>query len=233
MLKVGLTGGLASGKSFVASCFARWGAHVLHADKAGHAVLQPDGEAYSEVVREFGETILGLDGAIDRKALGAIVFNDPDKLDRLNSLVHPHVFERQQAFFGEVAREDPGAIAVVEAAIMVETGSYKHYDRLVLAVCPPEVQIERFVEREGATEEAAKARMARQMPLEAKVPFADFLIDTSGTKDDTVSPRAGSLGETERGGSLRAPSSHELYPLPPSLDDSAVSCGVRSRDHVD
>jgi dephospho-CoA kinase len=186
VLKVGLTGGLASGKSFVASCFARWGAHVLHADEAGHAVLEPGGEAYAGVVAEFGDAILRPDSTIERKALGAIVFADPAKLEKLNALVHPHVFARQQAFFEEVERKDPTGVAVVEAAIMVETGSYKRYGRLVLAVCPPEVQIQRFVEREGASEEAARARMARQMPLADKIPFADYLIDTSGTKDETV-----------------------------------------------
>ena len=187
MLKVGLTGGLASGKSFVANCFARWGAHVQHADKVGHAVLEPGGEAYADVVRRFGDGILRADGTIDRKALGAIVFADPEKLALLNALVHPHVFARQRAFFQDVERKDPGGIVVVEAAIMVETGSYKNYDRLVLAVCPPEVQIARFLQRAGATEEAARVRMARQLPLAEKVPLADYLIDTSGTKDDTVS----------------------------------------------
>jgi dephospho-CoA kinase len=186
-LKVGLTGGLASGKSFVADCFARWGAHVLHADKVGHSVLEPGGEAYADVVGEFGDQVLGPDGAIDRKKLGAIVFAEPDKLARLNALVHPHVFTRQREFFEQVASKDPNAVAVVEAAIMVETGSYKEYDRLVLAVCPPEVQIARFIAREGASEEAARARMERQMPLAEKIPYADFLIDTSGSKDDTVS----------------------------------------------
>lgn len=186
MLKVGLTGGLASGKSFVADCFRRWGAHVLHADEAGHAALEPDGEAYADVVKAFGDGILRPDGTIDRKALGAIVFDAPRKLAQLNKLVHPHVFSRQQLFFQDVARKDPHGVAVVEAAIMIETGSYKHYDRLVLAICPDDVRIRRFVEREGATEQAARARMARQMPLAEKIPYADYSIDTSGSKDDTV-----------------------------------------------
>ena len=194
MLKVGLTGGLASGKSFVARLFEDWGARVMHADKAGHAVLEQNGEAYAEVVGEFGEGILRPDGSIDRKALGSIVFANPEKLAKLNSLVHPHVFARQSAFFEQVRHDVPDGIAVVEAAIMVETGSYKSYDQLVLAVCPPEVQIARFVEREGATEEEARARMARQMPLAEKIAYADYVIDTSGSKDDTVS-RARSVWE--------------------------------------
>ena len=187
MLKVGLTGGLASGKSFVAGCFARWGAHVLHADLVGHAVLEPGGAAYADVVRVFGDAILRADGTIDRKTLGNVVFADPEQLERLNALVHPHVFARQRVFFQDVERKEPAGVAVVEAAIMIETGSHKQYDRLVLAVCPPEVQIQRFVERESASEEAARARMARQMPLADKISFADYLVDTSGSKDDTVS----------------------------------------------
>lgn len=187
MLKVGLTGGLASGKSFVAGVFRACGARVVEADKIGHAVLLPNGEAYSEVVAEFGEGILRPDGEIDRKALGAIVFGDPERLERLNDLVHPHVFRRQEEFFESSAAEDPAAVAVVEAAILIETGGRERYDRIVLAYCPPEVQVERFIAREGGTEEQARARMARQMPLNEKIPFADYLIDTSGSKADTES----------------------------------------------
>lgn len=187
MLKVGLTGGLASGKSFVARIFRECGARVIEADKIGHAVLLPDGAAYRKVVAEFGDGILQPDGHIDRKALGAIVFGAPDRLERLNALVHPHVFRRQEEFFEAAAAEDPAAVTVVEAAILIETGGRERYDRIVLAYCPPEVQVERFIAREGGTEEQARARMARQMPLDEKIPYADYLIDTSGSKADTAS----------------------------------------------
>ncbi|MCB1022239.1 MAG: dephospho-CoA kinase [Bryobacterales bacterium] len=190
MLKVGLTGGLASGKSFVAEHFARWGARVLYADRVGHETLEPDGEAYAEVVAEFGDSILRPDGTIDRKALGAIVFADPDKLERLSALVHPHVLARQRAFFRQVREDDPQGVAVVEAAIMIETGSYKAYDRLVVAACPVAVQIQRFVERGGGGEADARARLARQIPLAEKVELADYVIDTSGSTDDTISRAA-------------------------------------------
>ena len=185
MLRVGLTGGLASGKSFVARVFRELGAHVIEADKLGHETLLPGGEAYAGAVAEFGEGILGPDGAIDRHKLGAIVFAEQARLDKLNALVHPAVFRRQQAFFEQVAAEDPQAVAVVEAAILIETGGRARYDRIVLAVCPPEVQVARFIAREGATAEQAWARMARQMPLSEKIPFADYLIDTSGTPAET------------------------------------------------
>lgn len=185
MLKVGLTGGLASGKSFIAQVFRDCGARVIEADRLGHQTLLPDGEAYVDVVAEFGDGILLPDGRIDRKALGGIVFADPKKLARLNSLVHPHVFRRQERFFEEAAAEDPGAVAVVEAAILIETGGRERYDRIVLAYCPEEVQIQRFMARDGGAEQQARDRMARQMPLAEKVPYADYLIDTSDSKADT------------------------------------------------
>jgi dephospho-CoA kinase len=186
MLKVGLTGGLASGKTFVASLLEKHSCHVIHADRIGHDVLLPDGEAYTGVVREFGCDILQPDGRIDRKILGKLVFSDPKRLETLNSLVHPHVFRREEEFFARIAAEDPAGIAVVEAAIMIEVGSYKRYDRLIVAWCTPEQQIARFREREGADEAEARARLERQMPLDAKRKFADYVIDTSGTKEDTA-----------------------------------------------
>ncbi len=186
MIKVGLTGGLASGKSFIGSELGRLGAHVLEADKLGHAILMPDGEAYADVVKLFGADILAADKTVDRKKVGAIVFKDPEKLKQLNSLVHPHVFNRQKQFFTQLEACDPDAVAVIEAAIMVESGSYKNYDRLILAACPRDVQIARFVEREKSTVEEAESRLDRQMPLEEKRRYADFVIDTAGTKSQTL-----------------------------------------------
>lgn len=186
MIKVGLTGGLASGKSFIGAELERLGAHVLEADKLGHAILMTDGEAYADVVELFGNEILSADSTIDRRKLGAIVFADPEKLKQLNALVHPHVFKRQNQFFAEIEARDPDAVAVVEAAIMVESGSYKNYDRLILAACPRDVQIARFVERERSTVEEAESRLDRQMPLEEKRKYADFVIDTAGSRSKTL-----------------------------------------------
>lgn len=179
MLKVGLTGGLATGKSYVAARLAELGCHVIQADTLGHEVLRRGAEAYDDVVAEFGEGVLGAGGEIDRKLLGAVVFPDAAKLSRLNSLVHPHVFRRQQAFFEALERDDPHGIGVVEAAIMIESGSYKRYDRLIVTVCPPEMQVRRFIKR-GGTEQGARDRLARQLAIEKKRAFADFIIDTSG-----------------------------------------------------
>ena len=186
MIKVGLTGGLASGKSFIGAELERLGAHVLEADKLGHAILMPDGEAYADVVKLFGNEILSADNTIDRKKVGAIVFSDPEKLKQLNALVHPHVFNRQRQFFAEIEARDPDAVAVVEAAIMVESGSYKNYDRLILAACPRDVQIARFVEREKSTVEEAESRLDKQVPLEDKRGYADFVIDTAGSRSQTL-----------------------------------------------
>ena len=185
MLKVGLTGGLATGKTYVAGLLEKLGCYIIHADQLGHEVLLPGGEAYDDVVAEFGSAVVAADGTIDRKALGSAVFSNPDRLEVLNALVHPHVFRRQNEFFDTVAQRDAHAVVVSEAAIMIETGSYKRYDRLMLTACPPEVQIQRFVERESATEEEARERLARQMPLDEKKKFADCIIDTSGTKAET------------------------------------------------
>jgi len=186
MLKVGLTGGLACGKSFVGETLASFGCLLIQADELGHAVLAPGGEAYDDVVREFGRGILDAEGRIDRRALAALVFRSPDRLARLNGLVHPPVFRREDQLMAEFAAREPHGIAVVEAAILIETGSYKHYDRVILVTCREEQQVERALRREGSVEGDVRARLSRQMPLEEKRKFADFVIDTSGQKEDTV-----------------------------------------------
>ena len=186
MLKVGLTGGLATGKSFVGSALAELGCHVLRADAVGHEVLEPGGEAYDAVIAEFGPQILREDATIDRRLLGSIVFGAPDRLAKLNSLVHPAVFRREEEFMNQVSARDPGAIAVIEAAILVETGSYRRFDRLVVAVCGRERQIERAIKRDRLTRREVEARLSRQLPLEEKKKVADYVIDTSGTKENTL-----------------------------------------------
>lgn len=186
MLRVGLTGGLASGKTFAGAEFERLGCAVLQADKVGHQILAGDVEVRSEIVREFGPGVLTGEGAINRRALSKIVFRDKDKLRRLNAIVHPRVFARFERFFDEVAAQYPDAVAMVEAAIMIESGSYKRYQRLVLAACPRELQVERFMRRDGASREEAESRLARQMPLDEKRRFADFVIDTGRTEADTL-----------------------------------------------
>lgn len=185
MLRVGLTGGYATGKSFVGECLARLGCHLLKADEIGHQVLEPGGEAYQPAVEAFGPGILGEDGRIVRRKLAALVFGDPERLNLLNSLVHPAVIRREEEWFETLRRQDPSSIGVVEAAILIETGSYRRFDRIVLVVCAPEQQVERAMRRDALSREEVEARLARQMPLEAKRAFAHWIIDTSGDKSAT------------------------------------------------
>ena len=186
MLHVGLTGGLASGKSFVGRALEDLGCYLIQADELGRQVIEQGGETYEAVVATFGKEILDPGGAINRKRLAAIVFPDLQQLARLNALIHPHVKIREKALVAEFAREHPDGIAVTEAAILVETGSYKDYDCLIVAVCRPEQQIERAMERDGASREEVLNRLRRQMPLDDKVKYADFVIDTSGSKENTL-----------------------------------------------
>ena len=186
MLRVGLTGGLASGKSFVGHALADLGCHLIQADEIGHQVLLPGAEAYDASVHEFGDGILDDDGYIDRRRLGAIVFDDPERLRKLSSFVHPAVVQREERLIAEIAARDAKAIVVVEAAILVETGSYRRYDRLIVAWCRRELQIERAMKRDSSTREEVLARLDRQLPLEEKLKVADYLIDTSGTKEETL-----------------------------------------------
>ena len=185
MLKVGLTGGLASGKSFVGAALERLGCKLIEADKLGHEVLLPGGSAYSGVVKEFGRGILNPDFTIDRKRLALEVFAKKERLVTLNSLVHPEVRKRTDELIAGYSAADPDAIVVVEAAIHIETGGYKRFDRLILVVCEERQQIERAMER-GATRAEALARLASQMPLAEKRKYADYVIDTSGAKEDTL-----------------------------------------------
>jgi len=186
MLSVGLTGGLASGKSFVGRALADLGCLLIRADDLGRDVQEPGGEAFADIVKEYGRGILAPDGSIDRRRLAAEVFHDPERLKRLNALVHPPVRARERRMREEFAREHPNGIAVTEAAILIETGSYREYDKLIVAICRPEQQIERAMARDHLTREEVLDRMRRQMPLEEKRKYADYVIDTSGNKEDTL-----------------------------------------------
>ena len=190
MLRVGLTGGLATGKSLVGDTLVNLGCHLLQADQVGHAVLAPDGEAYAAVIAQFGTGIVDPGGVINRKRLAGIVFGDPAQLTRLNALVHPAVFARQEAWFAEIAAREPKAVAIVEAAIMVETGSFRRYDRIILTVCREEQQIARAMARDGLTEVQVRERIARQLPESEKRKKANYVIDTSGTLDQTLEQTA-------------------------------------------
>jgi dephospho-CoA kinase len=186
MLKVGLTGGLACGKSFVAEALAGLGCHVIEADRVGHEVMEPGGEAYDGVLATFGAGILDADGKIDRLRLAEHVFAVPAELEKLNAIVHPAVRARALRQFRELAAHDPRGIVIYVAAILIEAGAHREVDKIIVVSCAREQQIERAMHRSGASEAGVMARLERQMPLEKKKELADYIIDTSGTKDDTL-----------------------------------------------
>ena len=190
MLAVGLTGNIACGKSFVASVLRDLGSRLLDADSVAHDLLRPGEATRDRVVEAFGGQVALEDGTIDRRALGALVFADPAKRDLLNSIVHPEVRRRIEAWLAESAASEPAGIAVVQAALMVESGSYRLYDRIIVVTCPPEMQLARLVSRDGSSKEHARTRILSQMPQEEKARYAHYRIDTAGgfdaTRDQTV-----------------------------------------------
>ena len=179
MLRVGLTGSIAVGKTFVTGVLAELGCHVLDADELAREVVMPGSVALSEVVAAFGDDVIQDDGSLDRSKLGSIVFADPAKRQLLNSILHPYIIARQDEQLREWETADPDGIAVVDAALMIESGGYKRFDKLIVVHCRPEVQLERLMAREGISIEEAQRRVASQMPQEEKLKFADYSIDTS------------------------------------------------------
>lgn len=184
MLRVGLTGGIASGKTTVAAMFRARGARVLEADRIAHRLMAPGQPAYNEIVTAFGREILSADGTIDRKRLGAIVFADAARREQLNRIVHPRVIAEQENELARIAREQPGAVAIVEAALLIEAGYHKQLDKLVVTWCRPEQQLERL-QAKGLSREDAERRIAAQLPAEEKRRLADYVIDCSGALAET------------------------------------------------
>ena len=185
MLKVGLTGSIAVGKSFVLSVLGELGCATFDADKIAHSVMEPGRPAYEDVVSEFGREVLAEEGTIDRTKLGAIVFADEARRTRLNQIVHPRVIEEQNRLLREVEASTPDGIAVMDAALIIESGGYKRFDKLIVAFCDRETQIGRLMRRNGITREDAELRIAAQMSSDEKRRYADYEIDTSGTFDQT------------------------------------------------
>jgi dephospho-CoA kinase len=188
MLRVGLTGGIATGKTTVAAMLRELGCRLLEADKIAHQMIEPGGAAYDEVVREFGRGILTAEALVDRKKLGAIVFADPARLARLNAIVHPPVLKEQMRQLAAIEKSDAHAVAVVEAALLVEASFDRELDYLVVTWCTPEQQLARLTDPgrgRGLTLERARQRIAAQMPIEEKKKRADALVDCSGTLEHT------------------------------------------------
>ena len=179
MLRVGLTGSIGVGKSFVGSVFVELGCRLLDADETAREVVLPGTEGLNAIVREFGPDVLQTDGTLDRKTLGSIIFVNPEKRQRLNGILHPRIIERQDEVLHRWEAEDPNGIAIVDAALMIESGGYKRFDKLIVVHCRPEVQLERLMLRDGLSLDEARNRIDSQMPQSEKQKFADYLIDTS------------------------------------------------------
>lgn len=192
MLRVGLTGGIASGKSIVGEMFVACGAHLIKADQIAHELMQPGQAVYEEVVRHFGAGILNPDGTVSRPKLAEAAFGNhstPSRVDELNRIVHPAVIRRQESWMDKVGEKDCHAVAIVEAALILEAGAGKRFDRLVVVTCRPEQRIQRFADRLKLDQETARnqvrRRMSAQLPDEEKIKAADYVIDNSGSLDST------------------------------------------------
>lgn len=191
MLKVGLTGSIAVGKSFVCDVFRELGCRVLDADKTAREVVEPGTVGLHRIVSEFGSDVLTGDGRLDRAKLGSVVFADAEKRNLLNSIVHPLVIEVQDAWLIEAEKADPGGVAIIDAALMIESGGYRRFDKLIVVWCAPEIQLRRLMLRDNLSEAEAEKRVAAQMPQEEKKRFADYLIDSSAGFDDVRGQIAG------------------------------------------
>jgi dephospho-CoA kinase len=179
MLRVGLTGSIGVGKSFVASVFVELGCHVLDADQTAREVVMPCRPGLKELTEAFGEEILNADGSLDRKQLGTLIFADQSQRERLNHILHPFIIVRQDEIMNAWEAEDPGGIGIIDAALMIESGGYKRFDKLIVVHCRPEVQLERLMLRDKLSRDEALRRINSQMSQEEKQKFADYLIDTS------------------------------------------------------
>jgi dephospho-CoA kinase len=184
MLRLGLTGGIASGKSAVAAMLREMGFSVLDADSLAHRLIEPGNSAYDELLKEFGPAVLAPGGRVDRAKLSAIVFNDRARLDRLNAIIHPRVAEIVFSQFAEWERAGTRDAAFVEAALLIESGIHKKLDGLVVAWCEPQQQLQRLVAR-GLSESEARRRMAAQLPVAEKLRLATDKIDCSGSLEQT------------------------------------------------
>jgi dephospho-CoA kinase len=194
LLKVGLTGGIASGKSVVGELFVALGVHLIQADHIAHELMQPGLAVYDEVVRHFGRVILNADGSVNRPKLAEVAFGHPEqggpsRVTELNQIVHPAVIRRQDEWMEEVGRRDPHAIAMVEAALIIEAGAADRFDRLIVVTCSEEQRVHRFAPRLKIDAERARRevqrRMAAQLPDSVKIQKADYVIDNAGSLDAT------------------------------------------------
>lgn len=203
MLRVGLTGSIAVGKSFVSGVLAELGCRVLDADQAAREVVEPGSAGLRAVADAFGPEVIRLDGTLNREQLGAVVFGDADKRALLNSILHPYIISRQDEQLHDWERQDPNGIAVVDAALMIESGGYKRFDKLIVVHCDPEEQLRRLMARNRLTRDQAEQRIRTQMPQEEKQKLADYLIDTTAGFEATRKRTAEVYEELRRVGTSK------------------------------
>ncbi len=185
MLRVGLTGSISVGKSFVCELFREQGCEVLDSDRTAREVVEPNQKGLHLIVEHFGAGVLTSDGQLDRNKLGAIVFSNSEQLQLLNELLHPLIQERQDKWLRGKELENPDVIAIIDAALLIESGGYKRFDKIVVVWCDNQVQLERLIERDGIDRETALKKINSQLSQEEKKSYADFLIDTSGGFEET------------------------------------------------
>jgi dephospho-CoA kinase len=185
MINIGLTGGIGSGKSTVARLFQERGAYIIDIDTIAHLVEKPGGIVWNRIVEYFGKKILDKNNIIDREALGGIVFRDSAKLEELNRIVHPAVFDEWRHRLGDIGNKDEAAIIISDIPLLIEVGWHRSVDMVILVYTSPDVQTERIIERNGYNYEEAQARLKSQMPMDEKIPFADFVINNEGTPGET------------------------------------------------
>jgi dephospho-CoA kinase len=182
---VALTGGIATGKSYVRAALAAAGVPTLDADTLAREAVTPGSDALAAVVAAFGASVLGADGALDRGSLARRVFSDPDARRRLEAIIHPRVREATAAWFADLQRRGDVAVAVVDIPLLFEVGRDRDFDRVVVVACEPQVQLARVMARDHLDEAAAHARLAAQWPLDRKIARADHVVRTDGTFADT------------------------------------------------
>jgi len=185
-LLVGLTGGIATGKSTVSEILRQLGCEIIDADRLARDVVEPEQPAWKQIVAEFGGGVVTAEGALDRKKLGAIVFADPERRKRLEAITHPAIRARFQARLDELAAQGFAGIVVFDAPVMIESGNYKNMDRLVVVVTDDATQAARLQERDGTDEAEGRRKIASQMPLAEKAKLADYVIDNSGAPEATA-----------------------------------------------
>jgi len=185
-LLVGLTGGIATGKSTVSEILRRLGCEIIDADQLARDVVEPEQPAWKQILEEFGRGVVTAAGTLDRKKLGAIVFADPERRKRLEAITHPAIRARFQARLDELAAQGFAGIVVFDAPVMIESGNYKNMDRLVVVVTDDATQAARLQERDGTDEAEGRRKIASQMPLAEKAKLADYVIDNSGAREATA-----------------------------------------------